>query len=285
MTVLASGCDSATDAAVDLLASFVLEDGSRWGDTAAPWQWERARDHFEADSPPFTWDQRPRGGRKTTDAAGAMVVDLLTVLPPGSTCHDFASDRDQARLLRDCILGFSARTPGLSSALVVDAYRVTATATGSWVEIMSADAASAYGLRSARTVADELCQWPDTPSARSLWQAIVSGMGKVPGARLSVTTTPGSPGSWQHGVYLAAKSSPLWRVVEVPGPLPWVSKAFLDDQRASSRRRCSPGCTWASGTQARTNSPIRATWSGASSCPAHKDQSRTAATSSPWTWG
>ena len=68
-----------------------------------------------------------------------MVVDLLTVLPPGSTCHDFASDRDQARLLHNCVLGFSDRTPGLSSALVVDAYRVTATATGSWVEIMSAD--------------------------------------------------------------------------------------------------------------------------------------------------
>ena len=51
------------------------------------------------------------------------------------------------------------------------------------------------------------------------------------GARLSVTTTPGSPGSWQHGVYLAAKSSPMWRVVEVPGPLLWVSEAFLDDQR------------------------------------------------------
>ena len=60
-----------TTAALDLMASFVLEDGSRWGDTAAPWQWERARDHFDAASPPFTWDQRPRGGRKTTDAAAA----------------------------------------------------------------------------------------------------------------------------------------------------------------------------------------------------------------------
>ncbi len=132
----------------------------------------------------------------------------------------------------DAAAGFVARTPALSSALTVSNLRVSARS-GSTLDVVAADAASAWGLRPAFVVCDEFCMWPNTRNAKGLWQAVASAMGKVRGAKLLCATTSGDPAHWTHPIYEAALRSPQWSVQDVPGPLPWVSEAFLREQRAT----------------------------------------------------
>ena len=105
---------ASADPALDLLASFVLEDGRRWGAAASDFQWATARWALDPSAPPYRWDSRPRGGSKTTDAAALCAVLMVAVLPPGSSLVCFAVDRDQARQLADALRGFTARTPALA---------------------------------------------------------------------------------------------------------------------------------------------------------------------------
>jgi hypothetical protein len=216
--------------ALALLSGLILEDGKRWGDIAEPFQWDAVRAILDPAERPNRWESRPRGGSKTTDAAAWLIALLVAVLRPGSECYAYAADLDQARRVRDFLNGFVVRTPGLASVLTVDRYRVTA-ASGSTLEIQSCDGASAFGLKPAFVLVDELAQWSAIDNTRTLWSAIVSAMGKVPSAKLAVITTSGDPGSWAHGIYLQARRSKLWTVAEIPGPLSWVDPAYLADQR------------------------------------------------------
>jgi phage terminase large subunit-like protein len=221
-------------AALDLMSGLVLEDGRTWGDTAAGFQWRATQTILDSSAAPYMWDSRPRGGSKTTDAAGWCVVSMLETLRPGSRLYAFASDKDQGRLLVEALAGLVARTPALQTALQVDAYRVVAKRSGCVLEVLPADVASAYGLRPAFVIADEVCQWPTGAGSRGLWEAVWSAMPKVPGSRLACITTSGDPAHWtKKAIFDPACRSPRWSVFETPGPLPWVSADVLAEQRAS----------------------------------------------------
>ncbi|MGO8870938.1 MAG: hypothetical protein ACLQPH_05955, partial [Acidimicrobiales bacterium] len=213
-----------------LLAALVLEDGRLWGDVAESWQWRLAEWSFDERARPNRWESRPRGGSKSTDIAAISMVAMLTTDPAGSRSYAIAVDKDQGRLIAEAAAGFVARTPALASALTVDSYKVTANS-GSALEILAADAASTWGLKPRRVVCDEFCQWPSTTNAKGVWTAILTSMGKVPGAKLLCTSTSGDPAHWSHGVYETARKSKAWAVQEVPGPLTWASPAFLAEQR------------------------------------------------------
>jgi len=101
---------------------------------------------------------------------------------------------------------------------------------GAALRIMSADGASAFGLTPQMVIVDEFAQWPTTPGPRRLWTAIASAVPKVAGARLVILTTAGDPGHPAHRLLTDAKSSPRWRVHEVPGPVPWISAEALAEQ-------------------------------------------------------
>ncbi len=219
------------DQAQALLAALPLEDGRLWGDVATPWQWAMAEWLLDPKSPPNRWESRPRGGSKTTDVAAVSMVALASTLPAGTRAYVAAVDRDQARLVADAAAGFASRSRALASVLTVDAYKITSSS-GSVLEILAADAASSWGLKPSLLVCDEFCQWPNTPNARGLWQALVSAMGKVKGAKLLIASTSGDPGHWSRKVYDAAQRSKAWTVQDTPGPLPWVSEDFLAEQRA-----------------------------------------------------
>lgn len=214
-----------------LLAGLKLENGRRWGDIAAPWQIADARAILEPgpNDPRMHFLTRPRGGSKTTDLAGVVLAALLEQLPPASRCYWVASDRDQARLGADAVGGLVNRS-GLTSLVRVDQWKVTAVKTGSTLEILAADAPGAHGLKSAFTVVDEAAQWPSDPAHRGVWDALISE-DKVPGSRFVTISTPGDPAGWMAKNYRHAETAPLWRTNAVPGPLPWVSEAFLEDQR------------------------------------------------------
>jgi phage terminase large subunit-like protein len=214
---------------LDLLASLVLEDGQRWGEVALPFQWEDARAVLDRDGPPFSFLTRSRGSSKTTDLAACAVAAMLTQAPRGAKLYAAASDRDQARLLLDSIEGFHARTPGLG--LEIGAWRVGVPRSKVTLDALAADAPSAYGLRPYLLVVDELASWPETPSARRLWEALSSACAKLPDSRLAVLTTAGSPSHFAAKVRDHAAEDPLWRLHERPGVAPWLDPRRVEEQR------------------------------------------------------
>lgn len=220
------------DDVLDLLSALVLEDGRRWGDAAVPFQWEDAEAIAdEASATPFHFETRSRGGAKTSDLAGITVAVMLNQLPPASRLYAVAADADQGRLLVEAIDGYQRRTPELRGALTVGAYRVTATRAGSVLEVLPADGPSAWGLRPAFLVIDELAAWPSTSGARAVWDAVASSAAKAAGCRMVVLTTAGDPAHWSRKVLDHALADPLWRVHEVDGPAPWLDPAKVAEQR------------------------------------------------------
>jgi phage terminase large subunit-like protein len=218
--------------ALDLLASLVLEDQRRWGEAAVAQQWADAKAVADVDSPtPYHFLTRARGFSKTADLAGMAVATMLADLPERSRLYGLAADLEQGRLLVDSVAGFAARTPELQGALQVDAYRVRATRSGSVLEILSADAPGAWGIRPAFLIVDELAQWGTTGAPRRLWDAAMTALAKVPGARAAVLTTAGDPAHWSHAVLEHARTDRLWRVHEVSGPPPWADPERLAEQR------------------------------------------------------
>jgi hypothetical protein len=217
-----------------LLAGLVLDDeGTRWGDIAASFQRNDAQailTGLAPSDPRMHFLTRPRGGSKTTDLAAVLLVVLLTQAPRRSTSHAYARDQDQAVLLLDALRALAERSH-VAALLDVGAATVTVKATGARLRVESADAASAYGRIPFFVVCDELAQWPTTRGAKTLWEAITSGLPKRRDSRLVVLTTAGDPAHWAGRIIAGARESERWRVSEVPGPLPWVDAADLAEQR------------------------------------------------------
>jgi phage terminase large subunit-like protein len=107
---------------------------------------------------------------------------------------------------------------------------VVRTSAGATLECMSADAPSLYGLRPSLIIVDELAQWPS--GAQAVWVAALSGMAKVPGARLVCLTSAGDPSHFSYRVRERAAVSPAWRLHEVAGPTPWARPEDLAEQKA-----------------------------------------------------
>jgi phage terminase large subunit-like protein len=218
--------------ALDLLSSLVLPDGHRWAEVAETFQWQDARTVLDPDSAtPYSFLTRARGGSKTTDLAGMALAVMLAQLPSASRLYGLAADRDQGRLLVDAIAGYAQRTPELRGAIRVEQYRVHAPRFRSVLEVLAADAPSAWGLLPDFVVVDEIGQWGTTGSPRRIWEAVSSSVAKKRGARLCVLTTSGDPAHWSRKVLDHALADPLWYVHEVPGPPPWMDEERLAEQR------------------------------------------------------
>ncbi len=216
---------------LDLLAALVLEDGRRWGDIAADFQWEDAEAIFSDDGPLWHFLTRARGGSKTTDLAGVSLVWLATDARPGARGYVFAGSKDQAAILLDAASGLVDRTPELRDVIDVQATKLIALGGGATVEVRAAEGGNAFGLRPSFCVVDELAQWEESRRARRLWTAIVSSLAKVSGCRFVCLTSAGEPGHWSHKVlHDATAAADRWHVHEVPGPLPWVDPTDLQAQ-------------------------------------------------------
>ena len=97
--------------------------------------------------------------------------------------------------------------------------------------MLPADGPSAWGLRPAFLIVDELSAWPSTRGARQVWEAVTSAAAKVTGCRMACLTTAGDPAHWSRKVLDHALADPLWRVHQVPGPAPWLDPAKVAEQR------------------------------------------------------
>jgi phage terminase large subunit-like protein len=215
-----------------VLASLIREDGTRWGKAAQPWQWDDAEAILDLHGPPNHFMTRPRGGSKTTDLGGIALAVILTQAPPGSRCYALAADREQGRLLLDSIRGFTTRTSYLKDQLDFTANRVAVPGADVTLEVLAADAAGSWGLRPYFVVIDELAQWAETTRSRQLLESIRTATVKQ-SARLVVITTAGDPTHFSYAVREHARDDPLWRLHEVPGPVPWISEEALAEQERS----------------------------------------------------
>lgn len=216
--------------ALDLLFGMVLEDGRRWGDAAADFQIEDAKAILLNERPDPTWHflTRARGGSKSTDVGAISIAWLVEDAPPLSNGHIVAASTDQASIVIDAAHGLIARTPELADALVAESVRLRAP-NGAWVEVLAQSDSGAWGLRDARLiVADEFCQWPETRGAKRVWQALQSAAPKVPNCKLIAMSSAGEPSHWTRDVLEKAQTNPLWRVNEVPGPVPWLNAEELE---------------------------------------------------------
>ena len=92
--------------------AIVLEDGRLFGEVIEGWQTE---DFAALDDPEHrhAYLERPRGHSKTGDL-GTEAVTELVVGRPNQRLYCAAADEDQARLLRDDVVGKFQRSPLLA---------------------------------------------------------------------------------------------------------------------------------------------------------------------------
>jgi phage terminase large subunit-like protein len=118
----------------------------------------------------------------------------------------------------------------MSDVVTVSAHRATVGDRRVRLDVLAADAPSAWGLRPYFVIVDEIAQWAETRRSLQLYEAVQTAAGKVNG-RMVLLTTAGDPTHFSARIRAHAQDDPLWRVHEVPGPVPWVSPARLEEQR------------------------------------------------------
>jgi phage terminase large subunit-like protein len=132
-----------------------------------------------------------RGNRKTS--LGAAFALLHTIGPErvtGGQVVSAAADRKQARLAYEEALGIVAETPALHPPVTRPQdfkNRLVHAKSGSVYEAISADAATQFGRTPIFALVDEL--WAHRKV--DLWHAIRTGLAKVAGSLLVITTTAG----------------------------------------------------------------------------------------------
>ena len=241
-----------TVAPLELMRGFVLDNGEPWGSIAADFQQADAHAILGADVTGTRrfWLLRGRGMSKTTDIAALTLALLLTEAPPQSHSYVYAVDTDQAQLTMDAVAAIVANTPGLAGAVALGARAVTNRSTGATLTVESSDGASSLGTKPWLVICDELAAWPRSANHRALWAAIVGAIPKVPGARLVVISTAGSPVGLGARTWEAAQKSRYWHTSCHPGPSPWWNdediEATRDDLLPSEWMRYIE-CIWAEG--------------------------------------
>ena len=204
-----------------------LPNGGSYGASLDDWQRDDFATAFEGSR--NVWWERPRAHSKTMDAAALALHHLLS--GPGRRVYFAAVDKDQASLAHDSLRGFIQRSELLQGSLQVDRWRVTAPSTDSTLDVLSADAASSWGLRPSLVVADELQAWRGDP-AEELFYSLYSALGKVAGARMLVSTTAGwdrTSLAWK--IREQVKEDPAWVFSRIGQCASWVSADFLEQQR------------------------------------------------------
>jgi hypothetical protein len=151
--------------ALDILSIMVLEDGKRWGETAAPFQWDNAAAILNPDGEPRQhWIELPRGARKTTDLAGIHLAALYAQAPPMARLYVGASDEEQARELVDAAYGLTERTPELAGTFKTGELEITCTRNGASVRALAV--MHAEDTRAGRKVVlDRIDRWHGSKAA------------------------------------------------------------------------------------------------------------------------
>ncbi len=168
-----------------------------------------------------------RGNRKTSLGAA---LELLHTFGPqrieGGQSLSAAADRKQARIAFDEACGIIAATPALKNAARVQDFknRIVHPKSGAVYEAISADAATQFGRTPSFALVDEL--WAHKKDG--LWHAIRTGLAKVAGSLLVITTTAGAgTNTPDFPIYEYAKKVASGEIID-PSFLPIIFEAPAD---------------------------------------------------------
>jgi len=186
-----------------------------------------------ADAKMRAWLERPRGHSKTHDLAVTAAWALcFSTRPLRGYCY--ASDRDQARLLRDSMQTIIRLNPWLSSILTVEQHRVVNRASGhpgegGTLSIEASDVASSWGLLPNIVIFDEVCH---VEGDGSLWHSVISSAAKRKDCLLVAITNAGFQDSWQWHVRELVRDDPAWIFRRLDGAhASWMTEDRLAEQR------------------------------------------------------
>lgn len=203
-------------------------DPKRFDLIADPWQWDMAHQYQAALEdiagvrpgylgPRSFWQGMPRGHDKTSAIARAACWVLAFSKRPISGIVA-AADEDQAGFIIDAMKATVSLNPWLAE-VVVGAKK--AVGPGGKVQVITADAPSAFGATNDLFILDELTHW----KKRDLWNAIWSGRIKRPNAVAIVITNAGILRTWQDEVHQEAqrRHGKDWSVFDLPPRQKWSS--------------------------------------------------------------
>lgn len=188
--------------------------------------------------------ERPRGHSKTTDQAILACWSLCFALTPIHIVVA-ASDKDQAKLIRDAINTLVRLNPILDyrkkldekkhgmkrGILKVNAFDVTNVASGATLEILAADAAGSWGLQPSLCICDELTVWPEG-RGEQLWESLFSAVAKRDEGVIVVISNAGWQASWQGELRAKIIEDPDWHHSTLEGPqASWISDKKLAEQK------------------------------------------------------
>lgn len=148
-----------------------------------------------------------RGARKTSLAA--LIAILHTIGPehtPGGSAAVAASDRKQAAILFEEAAGIlrADRRTDAAVKILTSSKRIAAKRHGARLDVVSSDGARAHGRTDDLVVADEIHAWAS--GGEELFGALRSGLVKVRGSLLVITTTSGAgTDTLAHEIYEDAR--------------------------------------------------------------------------------
>lgn len=197
-------CKPRAQRVVDVFEHLLVHTKGRWARTAfhlTPWQ---RRDIVEpifgtvewsTEAKRFVrrywiaWLEVARGNGKSELCAGVALVLLCADDEPGAEVYGCARDKDQARKVFDVAVRMVELSPVLSRRLKIyrQAKRIVDERTGSYYEIVAADAAGNLGHTPHGVIFDEVVTQP----SRELWDAFRTGMGKRDQPLMMAATTAG----------------------------------------------------------------------------------------------
>lgn len=181
--------------------------------------------------------ERPRGHSKTQDLAIISSAALAFATRP-LRGYCFATDQQQANLLKDAIARIVRLNPWLATIISVQRDGVVNIADkhpgkGSKLEIFTSDVGSSYGILPDLIVADELCNWSGDGS---LWDSLLSSAAKKRNCLLVIISNAGFCDSWQWKIREAARTDDAWIFSRLEGP----RASWLDEKRLEEQRRMLP---------------------------------------------
>ncbi len=219
-------------APIDLVASMVLEDGSRWGESAIGEQWEDMEALLCGNGQRRHFWLRARGRSKTFDTGAATLATMLAgKVHGGDEMYAAAAGREQAGILGRKIRQIAECTPELAGSVDVQNFRVVTPRTGAILDIISSDLATSWGKTPRWLFGDEVCNHDDTETAKGFLDALLTSLPKRRDSVCLLASTPSSPNHWSRELWDFALSDPLWRCSQAQGPAPWQDPAELDSER------------------------------------------------------
>ncbi|MBX9656155.1 hypothetical protein K2Y11_21270 [bacterium] len=177
----------------------------------------------------YSWSERPRGHSKTFDVATNVAWFLIFARGP-YTVIVAASDRDQAKLVRDALDKIVKLNEWIGELITVQSYDAIGR-NGSKLKIMSADVGSSFGEAPRLVIVDEVCHWPEA-TGEELWGSLFSSAGKSKECAVFSISNAGMIGTWSHKLRERIRGIPSWRFSRLDGPMAsWITPEMLSDQQ------------------------------------------------------